>query len=89
MLQLVVLARSLSGCIVTSGAHLPSAVTETLLLGGCKAVVCRGAEAEDAEEPCEAAAFFSALYKQLQAGRQLVQVSVSSPFEPQGLRQLV
>lgn len=75
MSQLLLLARALSGCLVTSSACLPPAVIKALLSGGCKAVVCRESEAGDAEEPSQAAALFSALYERLHAGRQLMQAS--------------
>ena len=75
MLQLLLLARPLSGCIITSSACLPPAVIKALLSGGCKAVVCQESEAGDAEEPFQAAALFSALYEKLHGGRQLMQAS--------------
>ena len=75
MLQLQVLARTLSGCIVTSSARLSEAAIKTVLSGGCKAIVCRKRETEESEEPPHAAAFFSTLYKQLYAGCQLTQAS--------------
>ena len=84
LLQLQLLARAISGCIVTSSACLPEAVIEALLRGGCKALVCCKGDAEEAEEPPQAAAFFSMLYEQLNAGSQLLEARSPNPLGPYG-----
>lgn len=60
---------------MTISTCISETAIEALLHNGCKAVVSQNAGTEEVTESSLVASFFSALYMQLHAGQQLMQVS--------------